>query len=301
MRVFVRRALPKIMLRRISLGAMVALVATLPASPQAAVAVTTPSAVPDFEVAKKPAPAALNKALRERAAQFLQFTVERSFSKAYDLVAPETKDWYLSSGKPQYTSFKIESIDYSKNYKDAMVHSRVTRVLSMNGREVSSELLVPDLWKFEGGKWMWYHDPNVMVTPFGEIKMDRSRLAANPGAPPVPRDTSPNAVLDAAKGLSMEASVNKKELLFEDGKPGSDELVFHNGLAGVVDVLIDIVGDYRDFSVEPKHVQLEGKKDLTVKVEYKPAPNPSPAFVRLTVEPFERTLQIPLKFKTAGQ
>ena len=236
--------------------------------------------------------------MRERASQFLQFTVDRGFSKAYELVAPETKDWYLSSGKPQYTSFKIESIDYSKDYKDALVHARVTRVLSMNGHDVSSELLVGDLWKFEGGKWMWYHDPNVLVTPFGEIKMDRSKMSATSGPAPVPHDTSPDAVQKAADGIGVDASTSKSELFFEEGKPGSDEFVFHNGLSGPVDMLIDIVGDYRAFSVEPHQAQLLGGKDLTVKVSYKPAFNPSPAFVRLTIQPFERTLQVPLKFKT---
>jgi hypothetical protein len=298
MHVSARRALPFIVLLRLSLAVSIA----LGASAQAIVETNPTAAAPAArtDLATKPAPAKVDKALRERAAQFLQYTVDRSYSKAYELVAPETKDWYLSSGKPQYKAFKIESIEYSKDYREATVHSRVTRVLSMNGREVSTELVVADLWKFEAGKWMWYHDPNVLVTPFGEIKIDRSKISANPGAPPIPRDTSPAAAQEAAAKIDLDASTSKKELFFEEGKPGSDDFVFHNGLPGVVDVLVDIVGNYRDFSVEPKHVQLEGGKDLTVKVDYKPSSNSSPAFVRLTIQPFERTVQIPLKFKNAA-
>ncbi len=243
--------------------------------------------------------------MRERASQFLQFTVERSFSKAYELVSPETKDWYLSSGKPQYTAFAIESIDYSKDFKKATVHSKVTRILSMNGREISTELKVFDLWQLEAGKWMWWHDPDVLITPFGEIPLPHNKPSANAGAPAVPRDTSPAAVQAAGSKVNVESSASKKELLFEQGTPGSDDFVFHNGLPGVVDVFVDLVGNYGAFTVEPAHVQMEGGKDLNVKVNYKPptSPNafvtPPSVFVRVTIQPFGRSVQLPLKFKNA--
>lgn len=294
MQFFVRSGGVAITLRRFSLG----IIFPLFVSAQTSAATSAPA--PPIKVASKPAPAKVDKALRERAAQFLQYTVERSYSKAYELVAPETKDWYLSSGKPQYTTFKIEGVDYSKDYKEATVHSRVTRVLNMNGADRSTELVVDDLWRFEGGKWVWWHDPDVLVTPFGEIKIDRTKISANPGPAPIPKDTSLSAVQEAAGKVSLEASASKQELLFEEGKPGSDDFVFHNGASGFVDMFVDIVGDYVAFSVSPKHVQLEGGKNLTLKVDYKPSANPMPAFVRLTIQPFERTLQIPLKFKAAA-
>ena len=291
MQAYVRTVLPLIMLRRLTLG----LIFPLFAWAQTVAPAFAPAATAN--VATKPAPSKVDKALRERASQFLQHTVDRAYSKAYELVAADTKDWYLSSGKPQYTAFKIEKIEYSKDYKQATVYTRVTRVLSMNGHDTSTELVVTDLWRFEGGKWMWWHDPDVLVTPFGEIKIDRHLKTANPGVSPIPGDTSPAAVQTAATKVSLEASASRQELFFEEEKPGSGEFVFHNGATGVVDMFVDIVGDYVAFSVEPKHVQLEGGKDVTLKVAYKPSSNPMPTFVRITIQPFERTLQIPLKFK----
>lgn len=266
-------------------------------------AVTIPSAAPAaavFPLATKPAPKKLDQALRERVMQFLQFTVDHSYSKAYELVASETKDWYLSSGKAPYTAFKIEGIDYAKDYKQANVRARVTRVLTMNGREVPTDIVITDLWKLEGGKWMWYHDPNVLVTPFGEIKFDRSKMSAHAGPAPIPSDLSLSAAEQAASKVGQEISTDKQELLFEQGTPGSEELVFHNGLQGIVDVEIDIVGDYVAFSVEPRHVQVQSGKDLTLKVSYKPSSNSISSVVRLTIEPFQREVKIPLKFKPAA-
>lgn len=251
---------------------------------------------------EKPAPPPeLDKALRQRAGQFIQYTIDKNYKRAYELVAEETKDWYLSSGKPQYNSFHIEDIEYSKDFQEATVKSKVTRELTMNSQVRTAELTISDLWKMEDGKWMWYHDPNVLMTPFGEIKIDRSKLAANAGPAPIPSDVSPEAAAAAASKLNVQATVNKREVSFAQGKAAIDELVFHNGLKGVVIVVADIVGDYRSFSVEPRRVQLESGKDMTFKVRYQPAENLSPATVRFTMEPFGREMHVSIRVSGARE
>jgi len=251
---------------------------------------------------EKPAPAPeLDKALHERAGQFIQYTIDRNYKRAYELVAEETKDWYLSSGKPQYNSFHIEDIEYSKDFQEATVKSKVTRELEMNKQVRTTEFTISDLWKMEDGKWMWYHDPNVLMTPFGEIKIDRSKLAANAGPAPIPSDVSPEAAAAAASNLNVQASVSKREVSFAGGKAASDEFVFHNGLKGVVTLVADIVGDYRSFSVEPRRVQLESGKEVTFQVHYQPSENLSPATVRLTLDPFQRELHIPIRVSGATE
>lgn len=274
----------------------------LPLAIWAQTAAIDPAATPR---ATKPAPAKVDKALRARATEFLQYTLDHSYSKAYELVSTETKDWYLTSGKASFTSFKIESIDYAKDYKEATVHARVNRILSMNGHDTTADIVISDVWKWEGGKWMWYHDPNVLVTPFGEFKIDRSKLSPHAGPAPIPTDTSEAAASKAASNVgvnaSTEASTDKKQLLFEEGTPGSDEVVFHNGLTGYVTVDIDVVGDYKSFTVEPKQARVESGKDLKLKVNYSAALHTSPpSVIRLTIEPFQRELTVPLKFKASA-
>lgn len=228
----------------------------------------------------------------------MQYTIDHSYSKAYVFVAGDTQDWYLSSGKPQYTKFKIESIEYADGFQKAIVKSRVDRVLSMNGRELTTELVVSDLWKMVDGKWMWYHDTDILETPFGPVKIDRTLPPAGGGGGAVPKDVSPEAVTKVAGNLKVEASTDKQELVFEEGRASDEEIVFHNGLNGVVRVEADIVGDYRAYSVEPNDVQVPAGADLRLSVRYKPIVNPVEASLRLTVAPFNRTLSIPLKYKT---
>ena len=251
-------------------------------------------------------PPELDKALRERAQQFIQYSVDGNFKRAYEFVAEETKDWYLSSSKPQYAAFLgIESVEYSDDFQHAKVKAKITRVVDMQGRQVKTDMAVTDEWKFEDGKWMWFHDPNILVTPFGEIKIDRSKMgaasAANAGPAPVPSDVSPEAVAAAASKLTVKASISKREISFANGKEASDEVVYRNGVGGAVTLIADIVGDYKSFSVEPKRIQVAAGKDAVFKVHYHPSENLYPASVRLTLEPFERETRIPIKILDAPE
>jgi len=242
-------------------------------------------------------PPEIDKALRDRAAQFLRFNVDHTYSKAYTLVAEDTRDWYLSSGKPQYTKFEIQDVEYADGFKKATVKAKVSRVLSMSGRDISTELVVSDLWRIEDGKWMWYHDTDVIETPFGPVKVDRTLPPAGTRTAEVPKDLTPDATSKAAGNLRMDAFTDKQELFFDEGHPGDQELVFHNGLKGIVRIEADIVGDYRAYSVEPSDVQVLPGADLKLHVHYKPIANAVETSVRLLIDPFNRTLLVPVKYK----
>jgi hypothetical protein len=246
-----------------------------------------------FGQAKPPTPSAkVDRALRDRVAQFMQFTIDRAFSKAYMLVAKDDQDYYLSSNKPQYKAFKIQKIDYSKNLKQATVMTQVTRVLSMQGRELQSEIVVSDLWKMVDGKWVWYHDPDVIETPLGPIRITHTPPSAGSS---IPTNTGPDEVISASHNLRGEATVDKKEVVFVQGAASSDEVVVHNGFPGPIELESDIVGDYGSFFVEPAHSEVPADKDVVLKVSYKPLDRSLVTNLRVRVEPFNRTLMIPLR------
>jgi len=241
----------------------------------------------------KPMPSPeIDRALRDRAAQYMQFMVDKAYSKAYQLVAEESHDWYFSSSRPQYTRFKIEGIEYAQGLERAIVKSRVTRVLSMNGHDMPSEIVVEDLWKLEGGKWMWYHDPEVLETVFGPVRIHRD---PDNGSPTVLVPTNPEDL--ATKGqmrITGEARVDKTSLPFQQGVEGSGEVLFHNGYPGVVTISVDIVGDYRSFTVQPVSADVPSGQDLVVKVAYKQIGTVLKSMLRIRVAPLNKTLTVPL-------
>ena len=65
-------------------------------------------------------PANVDRALRERIAQFYQFHVDRDFKKAEALVADDTRKFFYSNNKPAYLSFEIGRIEYTEHFTRAI-------------------------------------------------------------------------------------------------------------------------------------------------------------------------------------
>src|ERR1051326_7196514 len=66
------------------------------------------------------APAKVDRALRERIAEFLQDHINKEFRKAETLVAPDSKEFFYSHNKPAYLSCEPpRKIVYSDNFKRA--------------------------------------------------------------------------------------------------------------------------------------------------------------------------------------
>jgi hypothetical protein len=239
-------------------------------------------------------PAEVDQALHERVSQYMQFIVDRAFSKAYPLVADESKDWYLGSGKAVYKSFKIQSVEYSQDLKSATVKLLVGEVFSMQGHDISKDVVVTDLWKLEDGKWMFFHDPDVYSTPMGDIRIDRK---APSHTADLPKDLGQEAATRAEQKLTMEATTDKSEVVFVQGAAGSDEVIVRNRFTGPIDLVSDIVGDYGAFSVEPRNIEIESGKQVVLKVFYKPLDRVIETFLRVRVEPFDRQLNVSLRLK----
>src|SRR6187401_2055965 len=64
-------------------------------------------------------PAGVDEALRARINEFYRHHVKQQFRQAEALVAEDTKDFFYSHNKPQYLSFEISRIEYSKDFTKA--------------------------------------------------------------------------------------------------------------------------------------------------------------------------------------
>src|SRR6266404_7983471 len=61
-------------------------------------------------------PAEVDQALRARITEFYEYHVKQQFRQAEALVADDSKDFFYSHNKPQYLSFEIVRIEYSKDF-----------------------------------------------------------------------------------------------------------------------------------------------------------------------------------------
>jgi len=225
-------------------------------------------------------PKKVDQALRQRVTQFLQYQVDGNFRKALDLVAEGTQDYYLAANKTKLFSFKIDNIEYSDKFTKAKVDSLVKKT---RAGAIATEITVTqtDTWKIVNGKWMWYFVP-------GNPLLELTGVG-------VPKDANPAAVAAAAGKIAAATSVSKQSLVFTAGKAAMEEVVFHNGNRGPVKLVSDVIGNPAEFAVAPLTTSVGTDQDFTVKISYTPVEGPAiPAQVRLTVEPFQQQILIPV-------
>jgi hypothetical protein len=139
--------------------------------------------------ASEKVPPEIESALRARVSQFYQYEVAGKFRQAEELVAEDSKDFFVGATKPTYTSFEIKSIRYTDGFTKATVNIKVERMVAVPGflgKPVA--MVMPSRWKLEKEQWCWYVDPNDLRTsPFGDTPLPGMASAgAPPGMPAIP-------------------------------------------------------------------------------------------------------------------
>ena len=258
-------------------------------------------AAPLWSLAQAPAPPPeVDQALRAKATAFLKFQMEGKFREAYGLVAEDSQDYYLGAVKEKSTSIELQKIEYSDNFTKAAVSSPSKQTIMMEGRLLEIPAGRLDRWKLETGKWKWYHDASadVVMTLVGPVPAATPGSAVPPG-PKVPKDVTPEAAAEAIKRVPPAASkiptLSRQAMPFTVGHESTEEIVFHNNTPGQIRVDADLIADFPEFVVQPKKFQLQAQEEVTFKVTYHPS-NKSVfrASLRLTVQPFESEVRIPL-------
>jgi Abnormal spindle-like microcephaly-assoc'd, ASPM-SPD-2-Hydin len=236
------------------------------------------------EAPKAPSvPKKVDQALRQRASEFLQDQVAGNYRKALDLVAEDTQDYYLAAAKTKLFSFKIENIEYSDKFTKAKVDSSVRKAFP-GAIPIEITVTQTDTWKTINGKWMWYHTP--AESPLQELTGQA-----------IPKDPNPAALAAAASKITAATSVDKQSLTFTLGSAGTEQVVFHNGNHGAVKLVTDVIGNAEEFQVEPITALVSADQDAKVKITYAPEKNLTMRTqVRLTVEPFQQQILIPITF-----
>jgi len=242
------------------------------------------------------APPEVDQALRARANAFLGFQSKADFSKAYQLVADDSKDYYIAGAtKEPAISFTIDEIQYSADLSKATVKSMMRRQTTVAGHPVElPQLLISD-WKLEKGEWVWYHDPakDVTKTIIGDLP---TAPAGGTAESPLPKDLSQKAALAAASKIAPKAAVDKKLVTFVFGKGATEQVTFHNSNPGVVEVNVEVRGAADTVTVEPTSSLVNPESDLVVKLTYKPLKESSMrGVVRFSLEPFGSVYVLPVR------
>jgi len=242
------------------------------------------------------APPEVDQALRARATKFLEFQTQGNFSKAFDFVAEDSRDYYFSAPKEKTSSFVIDEVKYSDDLSTAAVKSTMKRQVLLAGHPVELPQVLVSQWKMEKGEWFWYHDASKDVT--ATILGDVPAVAADPAAQAaLPKDLSPKAALEAAAKIAPKATIDKKFVAFPPRKEATEQVIFNNSNGGTVRVYVQVRGASDRITAEPRDFFVNPKAEVPIKITYKPMEGPTPrTVVAFTVEPFGSVYILPVRF-----
>jgi hypothetical protein len=243
-------------------------------------------------------PAEVDQALRARVSEFFQYHVDGNFIKAFNLVADESKDYYFSAQKNKLQTYKIDAIEYSDNFTKAEVQLTGQRMFRLSAQFPEALMTVPmkSTWKIENDKWMYFHDPasdHIMLPMIGAS----NRPAESGGVTP-PANLSQGAIEAAARKILQQSSIDKSQVILAADKPSSDQVIFHNGYEGWVQLGLDSVKKVPGFTAELDKTSVNAGEDAVLKLRYEPTgeDRPGSLTVQLTVLPFNQSFPVSVNF-----
>ena len=244
-------------------------------------------------------PSEAEQTLRARVTEFFQYHVDGKFSKAYAMVADDTKEYYFATQKVQFKSFKIESVKFTDD-THAEVDLTGLRVWKPRSDFPETVVTVPmhTKWKIEDGKWVWYDDQtSTWATPMGPS--DATALRKSGGNSFSPDLSSEGLKRRADAILNQQPSLDKTELLLPLDKASSEQIVFHNSQPGTIKIYLDTGAKFPGLTAELDKTDVGAGENATIKIHFDPkdAPaTPASFTLRLVTEPFDRVVPITIKF-----
>ena len=183
----------------------------------------------------KPAPPAVEQALRARVTEFYQDQVDGKFRQAEALVAEDAKDFYYAAPKYKYLSFAIQKIDYSESFTRAKVTTMGEGYVAAPGFfDKPIKLPIVTTWKLTDGQWYWYVDQaTINQTPFGNI-------TPHPSTEPKAGQESGGFHIPSAeemKYIFSQVKADKQSVTLKAGE--SAEVEIANMAAGNVSLALD--------------------------------------------------------------
>jgi hypothetical protein len=256
------------------------------------------------------APPEVDQALRARVTEFFQYHVDGNFRKAYEIVAEETKDYYFAAQKVRFEGFRITGVRFvndecTKAAVDLETHQKMQRIYF---KGVVVPVPMTTLWKIEGGKWVWYRDPdNPELTPMGRSDLEKVRQGTDEQtAAALKRLTDPAEIErkgnEILKG-NKQSGLDRPDVTLAIDKPSSAVVSFHNGWPGGIQLVLDPGAALAGFTAKLDKTNLGLGEDAVLKLSYSPLANgaglvqvPAQAQVRLIVQPFNLVYPVTVKF-----
>jgi hypothetical protein len=208
------------------------------------------------------APPEVDEALRARIMIFYQAHITGKYSDAFQVVADDSRDTFLGSGRDQYKSCEITKISYTDNFTKANVVTACKGEFHWRTERMPATMAVPSTWKLVNGQWYWYvAKQDTLETPFGI-----SRVSPDGGAttqrPAIPADP-----MAAARDILQKVRVDKAEVQLKGYETSSDELHLINSMPGPIRINVTFPAS-KGVTVKPEKAELQSGEKASIVFSY---------------------------------
>jgi hypothetical protein len=279
--------------------------------------------------ATAPPPPGVEEALRERVRPFYQAHMDEKYRKAYDVIADDSKDAFLTSNKPHFDGFDVQKVVFSDNYTKAVVTTRIHTTMMFFGVAAPEKSIEDSTWKIVDGQWYWYlaaaTQEQSKYTLAQRVMMERLHMplpgenppAAVPGAAPalppgafppgmpmggapgVPSLGGKSAGSDLLKQLRDQVKLDRNGVELRADQPGSAVLVVRNSSNGPVRIAVGGAGvPGLTVTVDKGDVPALGSATITItwKPGESPVVPPSTSY-QVSVRPSGASLPFTVRFR----
>ena len=254
-------------------------------------------------------PPEVDATLRSRVAKFYQAYIDGKLNEAYTMVAPESQNKFIESGKAEYKECETVKIDYTENFTYATVNNSCKGEWHWQGHTSPSQLTVWSHWKLVDGQWLWYYvKPRTVNNPFAPngvtvLPPDYDENATAKSIPSV--KAVPTNMSALAKGILSKVSLDKKGFTVRADMDSKDEMHVRNEMPGEIRLAL-APAPVAGMKITASKTTLEANETATITVEYSPdsktiacgdcATRIRRAWVQLSIEPTMQTYQIEVNF-----
>lgn len=208
------------------------------------------------------APPEIDEALRARIMIFYQAHISGKYSDAFQVVADDSRDIFLGSGRDPYKSCEITKINYTDNFTKANVVTACKGEFHWRTQRMPATMAVPSSWKLVNGQWYWYVAKQDQVqTPFGVSRVSPETGAAAP-PPAIPADP-----LAAARAILQKVSIDKTEVQLKGYETSRDEVHLLNGMPGPIRFSITFPAS-KGVAAKPEKGELKAGEKATIVFSY---------------------------------
>ena len=223
----------------------------------------------DVPVPSENAPPEINQALRARVTQFYSANISGKWRDAFQVVADDMQNEYLSASKDTYDRCDTIKISYTDNFSKAIVRENCHGEYRWHNSHIPATIPLTSTWKVVDGQWFWYFQkPTEVMTPWGLSTI-------TPDDPKTPGSTTVNTNIETvlkdpasmAKAILSQIKVDKKAIHLLGYESSKDELHISNTMPGTISVLINCA-PLPGFHIKQASVDIGPKETSAIVFEY---------------------------------